>query len=133
MSNELTDFEIYIIDDDGAVRHSLSVMLEIEGYSTWSSERVPDFPLHNTSSLPLCIILDLQLCDDQCMKCLRYFSTIPDRPQLVVMTGSRGGLERERAYKAGADLILDKPFTAVNLTEFIAKTADQIRSPKTST
>ncbi len=119
--------DIYVIDDDDAVRHSLSVMLELEGYSVWSSDHVPDIPVEGTASLPLCIIIDLELSDDQCVKCIGTVSAIPNGPRLVVMTGSRGGRQRERARSAGAHLILDKPFSAVALTGFIRKIAEQIR------
>ena len=124
---------IYIIDDDDAVRHSLSVMLELEGYSVWASDHVPDIPVSGTTSLPLCIILDLQLRDDQCIKCIEAVSGIPNGPQLVVMTGSRGGRARERVRQAGAHLILDKPFSAVALTGFIDEIADQINEHPAST
>ena len=124
---------VYVIDDDAAVRHSLSVMLELEGYSVWASDHVPDISASGATSLPLCIILDLQLCDDQCIKCIEAASGIPNGPRVVVMTGSRGGRARERVRQAGADLILDKPFSAVALIDFIDEIADQINEHPAST
>lgn len=125
--------DIYVIDDDDAVRHSLRVMLELEGYSVWSSDQVPDIPIQGAISLPLCIIIDLELCDDQCVQCIEAVSAIQNGPRLVVMTGSRGGQMRERAKSAGAHLILDKPFSAVALTSFICKIAEQIGKYPAST
>ena len=122
-----SEFDIYVIDDDDAVRHSLSIMLELEGYSVWSSDKVPEIPVPGTQSLPLCIILDLQLRGDQCIKCVEAVTRLPNGPRIVVMTGSRGGHMRERARKSGADLIINKPFSSMELTDFIREVASQIR------
>ena len=119
-------FDIYVIDDDDAVRHSLSIMLELEGYSVWASDSVPNIPIPGTHTLPRCIILDLELCGDQCIKCIETVSVLPNGPRIVVMTGSRGGCARQRVSKAGAHLIIDKPFSGVELTKFIRDVANQI-------
>lgn len=105
---------VYIVDDDDAVRDSLAVLLELEGFVTKQFSSAGDFLKHMDKDASskvgsACMLLDLhmpgmrgqQLLDDlmkdQC-----------DLP-IIILTGNADSKTRLRAFASGAAAFLEKP------------------------
>src|SRR6201993_3192399 len=103
---------VYIVDDDEAVRDSLSVLLESKGYAVKSFVSAPEF-LETAQSLPLgCLIVDIRMPE---MDGLELQQRLIDRSldfPLIVITGHGDVPLAVRAMKAGAVDFIEKPFTS---------------------
>ena len=103
---------VYIVDDDEAVRDSLSVLLESKGYAVRSFGAAPDF-LTEAPSLPAgCLIVDIRMPE---MDGLELQQRLVERNlgfPLIVITGHGDVPLAVRAMKAGASDFIEKPFAA---------------------
>jgi two-component system, LuxR family, response regulator FixJ len=103
---------VYIVDDDEAVRDSLSVLLESKAYAVRSFASAPEF-LAAASSLPVgCLIVDIRMPE---MDGLELQQHLTDRSldfPLVVITGHGDVPLAVRAMKAGAVDFIEKPFAS---------------------
>ncbi len=103
---------VYIVDDDEAVRDSLSVLLESKAYKVKSFGSAPEF-LTAAQSLPLgCLIVDIRMPE---MGGLELQQRLIERTlnfPMIVITGHGDVPLAVRAMKAGAVDFIEKPFTA---------------------
>ncbi|MBV8402355.1 MAG: response regulator [Acetobacteraceae bacterium] len=103
---------VYIVDDDEAVRDSLSVLLESKAYTVGSFGSAPEF-LAAASSLPFgCLIVDIRMPE---MDGLELQQRLIERTlnfPMIVITGHGDVPLAVRAMKAGAVDFIEKPFTA---------------------
>lgn len=101
---------VYIVDDDEAVRDSLSVLLESKGYAVRSFGSALDF-LAAAPSLPVgCLVVDIRMPE---MDGLELQQHLIDRSldfPLMVITGHGDVPLAVRAMKAGAIDFIEKPF-----------------------
>jgi two-component system response regulator FixJ len=101
---------VYVVDDDEAVRDSLSVLLESKAYAVRSFVSAPEF-LAAAPSLPLgCVIVDIRMPE---MDGLELQQHLTDRSldfPLIVITGHGDVPLAVRAMKAGAVDFIEKPF-----------------------
>src|SRR5208337_2460164 len=104
------DRYVYIVDDDEAVRNSLSVLLATEGYAVRTFGSAPEF-LAAASSLPAgCLIVDLHMPE---MDGLDLQQRLIERAlhfPMIVITGHGDVALAVRAMKAGAIDFIEKPF-----------------------
>ena len=102
---------VYIVDDDEAVRDSLSVLLESKAYAVRSFVSALEF-LRAAPSLPVgCLIVDIRMPE---MDGLELQQHLIDRSldfPLIVITGHGDVPLAVRAMKAGAVDFIEKPFT----------------------
>jgi FixJ family two-component response regulator len=111
---------IYIVDDDDAVRDSLTALLESHGLMVEAFVSGEAFQRRAATGLNGCVILDLQLprrSGIQVLDWLRHTlgSTVP----VVVVTGHGDKVTRSALRKSGADFYIDKPFDATALVDLI--------------
>jgi two-component system, LuxR family, response regulator FixJ len=103
---------VYIVDDDEAVRDSLSVLLESKSFATRSFGSAPEF-LATAASLPFgCLIVDIRMPE---MDGLQLQQHLTDRAldfPLIVISGHGDVPLAVRAMKAGAVDFIEKPFAA---------------------
>jgi two-component system response regulator FixJ len=103
---------VYIVDDDEAVRDSLSVLLEAKAYTVGSFGSAPEF-LVAAPSLPVgCLIADIRMPE---MDGLELQQRLIERTlnfPMIVITGHGDVPLAVRAMKAGAIDFIEKPFTA---------------------
>jgi two-component system response regulator FixJ len=103
---------VYIVDDDEAVRHSLSILLESKGYAVKRYASATDF-LAAAPSLPAgCLIVDIRMPE---MDGLELQQRLIERNlgfPLIVITGHGDVPLAVRAMKAGAIDFLEKPFAS---------------------
>jgi two-component system response regulator FixJ len=103
---------VYIVDDDKAVRDSLSVLLESRAFVVRGFGSAPEF-LAAAPSLPVgCLIVDIRMPE---MDGLELQQHLIDRSlgfPLIVITGHGDVTLAVRAMKAGAVDFIEKPFTS---------------------
>lgn len=101
---------VYVVDDDDAVRDSLSLLLEAHGHRVSSFGLAREF-LDAASNLPLgCLIVDIRMPE---MDGLELQQRLNERAlgfPMIVVTGHGDVPLAVRAMKAGALDFIEKPF-----------------------
>ncbi|VEJ55344.1 response regulator transcription factor [Pragia fontium] len=120
---------IYLIDDDEAIRCSLSALLGTVGWQTETYSSVLDFQqqMGELSTLAGCLLLDIRMPGKTGMtlleECQQYGLEIP----VIIMTG-HGNIDLcRRAFKNGAFEFLTKPIDADLLIETVGAAMEQQR------
>lgn len=111
---------IYVVEDDSAIRNSLSELLEIEDLRAEFYTNVYDFRAAYSPDRPGCLILDLWLpgCGFQLLEDL----SVSENPiPTIVITGQGDTLTQRRALDSGAFAFLKKPFQVQELLENIKR------------
>ncbi|OAI10103.1 hypothetical protein A1359_02100 [Methylomonas lenta] len=111
---------IYIIDDDVAIRDSLSLMLELEGYSVQSFDGAEAFLAAGPyTCVNCCAIVDIRMPN---MTGLQLQQALIERSILIpiiFLTGFGDIPTSVKAIKAGAIDFLTKPITKQNLLKCV--------------
>ena len=107
---EDTKARVYIIDDDDAVRDSLSLQLEATGYEVASFPSAVGFLEIAGTLQPGCVISDVQMPDMDGMELQRRLSDLKLDFPVVIVTGHADVALAVRAMKAGAVDFIEKPF-----------------------
>jgi FixJ family two-component response regulator len=101
---------VYIVDDDEAVRDSLSALLESKGYAVASFGSAPEF-LRAAPSLPVgCLIADIRMPEMDGLELRQHLIDRSLQFPLIVITGHGDVPLAVRAMKAGAVDFIEKPF-----------------------
>ena len=103
---------VYIVDDDEAVRDSLSVLLESKAFGVRSFRSAPEF-LATAPSLPVgCLIIDIRMPEMDGLELQQHLTDRLLNFPLIVITGHGDVPLAVRAMKAGAVDFIEKPFAA---------------------
>ena len=120
---------VYIVDDDEAVRDSLSVLLESKGYAVKSFVSGPEF-LAVAPSLPVgCLIVDIRMPE---MDGLELQQRLIERSlgfPMIVITGHGDVPLAVRAMKAGAIDFIEKPFASEAILDSLSATFARLATP----
>jgi two-component system, LuxR family, response regulator FixJ len=120
---------VYIVDDDEAVRDSLSLLLESKGYAIKSFVSAPEF-LAAAPSLPVgCLIVDVRMPE---MDGLELQQHLTDRSldfPLIVITGHGDVPLAVRAMKAGAVDFIEKPFASETILSSLEAALSRLATP----
>jgi two-component system response regulator FixJ len=102
---------VYIVDDDAAVRRSLSRLLKAAGLQVESYATAADF-LPAAAQLPPggCLLLDVRMPGMDGLELQSHLKQQGIQLQIVLMTGDGDVPTAVRAMKAGAFDFLEKPF-----------------------
>jgi len=111
-------FSIVIVDDDPAIRNSLSRALRIEGYHVDLFENGGDALKAMALRAPDGIILDLQLPDIDGLEVCRRLRSAGDTTPILMLTARDAVNDRVAGLDVGADDYLVKPF---DLAELLAR------------
>lgn len=106
----MTTSTIFIVDDDAAVRDSLSALLEAEGFATETFESAKAFLTGYKPKDACCVIADIRMPD---MDGLELQEEIIRRAwglPVIIITGHGDVPLAVRAMKAGAVDFIEKPF-----------------------
>lgn len=121
---------IYVVDDDEAVRHSLSLLLEVRGYRVRSFASAPEFLAAVPSLRPGCLIADIRMPE---MDGLELQQRLIERAlpfPLIVITGHGDVPLAVRAMKAGAIDFIEKPFAAETILDSTAAALARLGEPR---
>jgi two-component system response regulator FixJ len=101
---------LFVVDDDEAVRDSLKILLEVEGYRVETFASGTDFLAACDLARPGCLLADVRMPD---MSGLDLQETLNQRRAglpVIIMTGHGDVPMAVRAMKAGAVDFIEKPF-----------------------
>ena len=107
---ENTKARVYIIDDDDAVRDSLSLQLEATGYAVAAFPSAVGFLEIARTLQPGCVISDVQMPDMDGMELQQRLNDLKLDFPVVIVTGHADVALAVRAMKAGAVDFIEKPF-----------------------
>src|SRR5579864_7685597 len=103
---------IYVVDDDEAVRDSLSLLLEARGHTVRSFASAREFLTAAPSLRPGCLIADIRMPEMDGLELQQRLIERALRFPLIVITGHGDVPLAVRAMKAGAIDFIEKPFAA---------------------
>lgn len=121
---------IYVVDDDEAVRDSLSLLLEVRGYTVRSFASATEFLAAVPSLRPGCLIADIRMPE---MDGLELQQRLIERAlpfPLIVITGHGDVPLAVRAMKAGAIDFIEKPFAAETILDSTAAGLARLGEPR---
>ena len=123
---------VYIIDDDDAVRDSLSVQLEATGYDVASYPSAIGFLEIASTLQPGCVISDVQMPD---MDGMELQQRLTDRKldfPVVIVTGHADVALAVRAMKAGAVDFIEKPFEEQTILDSVRNAQTRFAAQRAS-
>ena len=120
---------VYIVDDDEAVRDSLSFLLESKGYVIKSFSSALDF-LAAAPALPTgCLIVDIRMPEMDGLELQERLNAAALDFPMIVITGHADVPLAVRAMKAGAIDFIQKPFTSETILDGLAGALSRLASP----
>ena len=120
---------VYIVDDDEAVRDSLSVLLESKAYTVGSFGSAPEF-LAAAPSLPLgCLIVDIRMPEMDGLELQQHLIERTLNFPMIVITGHGDVPLAVRAMKAGAIDFIEKPFTTETILDSLQAALARLETP----
>ena len=103
---------VYVVDDDEAVRESLSALLEAMGYTVRTFGLARDFLAAAPTVKPGCLVADIRMPEMDGLELQRQLTAHSFNFPLIVITGHGDVPLAVRAMKAGALDFIEKPFAA---------------------
>lgn len=110
---------VCIVDDDDAVRDSLRLLLEAEGFVARTFASLPGVLARFQPPCKSCLLVELQPPVEHTLELLVQFRRSWSHPGIVVMTGYRDDDSAELVRRAGASDLIEKPFDASELLRIL--------------
>jgi FixJ family two-component response regulator len=107
--------DIYILDDDRAVRETVAMILASEGYSTTCFADGLALMKAAREQTPLCMFLDLSLPDFSGMQVLKDLRSSGCTSPIIIISGKGDIAITVETFKNGATDYLEKPFHRRNI------------------
>src|SRR6266568_2530592 len=120
---------VYVVDDDEAVRDSLSALLDANGYTSRGFSSAQEFLAAAPTLRPGCVIADIRMPG---MDGLEMQQRLIERAlsfPLIVITGHGDVPLAVRAMKAGAMDFIEKPFAAEIILNSAAAALARLAEP----
>ncbi len=114
-----TKTNILIVDDDPAVRDALKFSLELEGFEVHTCRDGAELLAHECLLKSDCIVLDYKMPGIDGLNVLRQLAERQVTVPVIMITGPVTESLRNRAIRAGASLVLEKPLLDGALTDKI--------------
>jgi two-component system response regulator FixJ len=111
------DATVYVVDDDAAIRDSLSVLLETCGLRWRTFASAEDFLGALKDTTPVCAVVDVCLPGMNGLELQRQLASRRIEAALVVMTGQASVPMAVEAMRAGALHFIEKPLDPETLLE----------------
>jgi len=100
---------VYVVDDDAAIRDTLSLLLHTEGYAVEAFASGTEFLDNWTREKRGCLILDINLPEISGLDVQHILSEKSIRLPIIFLTGVGNVSKSSTAFKAGAIDFLEKP------------------------
>ncbi len=101
-------FQVWVIDDDEAVRESLEALLSVWGYRVEACDSAEAY-LARPDGPGDCLLIDISMPGMGGLELLARLSGLEPAPPVLVLTASREERLRDRAMALGARAFLTKP------------------------
>ncbi len=123
---------VYIVDDDAAVRDSLSLLLGLHSYQTQTFASAEDFLSAWQLERSGCLLLDLKMPGMDGLALQARLNALGSCLPLVVITAHGDVAAARAALKAGALDFLEKPIDDVLLLELVSEVMARAREATVS-
>jgi FixJ family two-component response regulator len=100
---------VMVVDDDAHVRQGVADLLEAAGYAVHAFADAADFLTQPAPSVPACLILDMQMPQQDGMSVLQHMAARHVALPVIFLTGHGTIPLSVAAMKAGANEFLTKP------------------------
>ncbi len=110
---------VFIVDDDGPVRDSTRIFLELNGMKVDSFPSVKEFMLSYRPKNRACLLLDQYLHGSTGLAFIRSSEYRLLNIPIILMSGNGSKTLRDEAMEAGATAYLEKPFNGRDLLNHI--------------
>jgi two-component system response regulator FixJ len=110
---------IFVVDDDEAVRDSLQLLLEADGFEVASFASGAAALAALERARPACLVLDVSMPGMGGLELLDTLAARDIQLPVVMISGNVDRRTRQRALKSGANVVLDKPLSDAELIEAI--------------
>lgn len=111
--------DIYIVDDDEAVRDSLRALFEAHGFAVHDFASGTDFLKHHGPDMHGCLVLDVNLPGIDGFEVLRVLTASGSHLPVIIMTARTDGRTSAHAIEAGAIGFVQKPFVSSQLMNLV--------------
>jgi len=120
---------VYIVEDDPSVRDSLSLLLQLRGFSTATFDSAEAFLRSDALERPACVLADVRLPGISGLELQRRLAADQSALPFVVMTAHGDVATARTALRDGAVDFLEKPIDEADLIEAVmaALRSDQER------
>ena len=108
MENPRTSI-VHVVDDDEAVRDSMRALLESYGIEVRAYASAREFLLASPAQPKGCVLLDLHMPGMSGLELLETLQARGSKLPVIAITGRSDSMLKERAARAGAVALLDKP------------------------
>jgi FixJ family two-component response regulator len=116
---------VFIIDDDAAVRASIADLLQSAGVESETFETPQQFLRHEPAEGPSCIVLDLRLPGMDGLAVQRALAEAGITTPIIFLTGFADVPTTVKAMKSGAMEFLTKPFDDQELLDAIYRALER--------
>lgn len=106
----ISDSIVYLVDDDPAVRHSLTRLLDSAGFRSAAFESAEEFLAHRDQFQRGCLLLDVRMPGMSGMELQNKLNTDGLQLPIIIVTGHADVPMAISALKAGAFDFIEKPF-----------------------
>lgn len=120
---------IHLVDDDVAVRDSLDALLSLHGFEVYTHGSAAEFLLNGTRSCD-CLILDVQMPGMTGLELLQHLENEAFQAPVILMTAHSDARTTASALALGANSVLAKPATELDLLSAIhGAVGENIKNP----
>jgi FixJ family two-component response regulator len=112
---------VFIVDDDAAVRDSLSLLLSLRGYATAMFGCAEDFLRVLSPEWQGCVVADIRMPGMSGLDLQRALLEHPSRLPFIIITGHGDIAAARQAFKASAVDFFEKPFDDDALVDAIER------------
>jgi two-component system response regulator FixJ len=123
---------VFVVDDDAAVRESLTMLLKLAGYSVDAYDSATRFLSEAKAAPGDCLIADVRMPEmdglELQQELIRRKSGLP----VIIVTGHGDIPLAVQAMKAGAVDFLEKPFAREVLLSAVRRALEKTRAPEVS-
>jgi two-component system response regulator FixJ len=123
----MSDVEIFIVDDDAAVRRALDRLLRVAGYRVRAFPSAQDVLAELPNSNPACLIIDVRMPDRNGLELFETLRSMREAIPVIFITGHGDIAMAVRAMKAGAADFLAKPFDDKALLDAVAQATAKVK------
>lgn len=119
-----SDTVVYLVDDDPAVRHSLTRLLDSAGFRSAAFESAEEFLAHRSQLQRGCVLLDVRMPGMSGLELQNRMNADGNPLPIIIITGHADVPMAIAALKAGAFDFIEKPFDDEALLERIRQAVE---------